>query len=88
MANGATYAIVPFVNTQNVGMVAGVVGAGGNVGGMMFGFLFKSDLSYAEAFQIIGAIALVVSLLVFSTRFEKKAVVEVDDDDAAVGAPA
>lgn len=85
MANGATYAIVPFVNTQNVGMVAGIVGAGGNVGGMMFGFLFKSDMSYAQAFQVIGGIAIVVALLVFVTRFEKKLVVEIDDADAMSG---
>ena len=88
MANGATYAIVPFVNTQNVGMVAGIVGAGGNVGGMMFGFLFKSDMSYAQAFQVIGGIAIVVALLVFVTRFEKKAVTEIDDTDAMSGVPA
>jgi NNP family nitrate/nitrite transporter-like MFS transporter len=88
MANGATYAIVPFVNTQNVGMVAGIVGAGGNVGGMMFGFLFKSDMSYAQAFQVIGGIAIVVASLVFVTRFEKKAVTEIDDTDAMSGVPA
>ena len=41
MANGATYGIVPFINEKNVGMISGIVGAGGNVGGMLFGFLFK-----------------------------------------------
>lgn len=81
MANGATYAIVPFINQNNVGMVAGIVGAGGNFGGMMFGFLFKSDLSYADAFQIIGGVVLVVSLLVLVTRFENKS-------DAVVGGKA
>ena len=86
MANGATYAIVPFVNTKNVGMVAGVVGAGGNVGGMMFGFLFKSNLSYADAFQIIGSIAIVVALLVLVTRFERKSVVELDETATGVTA--
>jgi nitrate/nitrite transporter NarK len=30
MSNGATYGIVPFVNTKNVGLVSGIVGAGGN----------------------------------------------------------
>ena len=42
MANGATYGIVPFINEKNVGLVSGIVGAGGNMGGMLFGFLFKS----------------------------------------------
>jgi NNP family nitrate/nitrite transporter-like MFS transporter len=39
MANGVTYAITPFIDEKNVGMVSGIVGAGGNVGGMLFGFL-------------------------------------------------
>ena len=86
MANGATYAIVPFVNTKNTGMVAGIVGAGGNVGGMMFGFLFKSNLSYAEAFQYIGFVVLAVAVLVFITKFDRKTVFEVDDKDGMVTA--
>jgi NNP family nitrate/nitrite transporter-like MFS transporter len=77
MANGTTYAIVPFINPKNVGTVAGVVGAGGNVGGMLFGFLFKSEsITYAQAFLYIGAIVTVVSLVVFLTRFEKQAVAQ------------
>ena len=59
MANGATYAITPFVNEKNVGLVSGIVGAGGNVGGMLFGFLFKSkSITYLEAFSYIGIIAI------------------------------
>jgi len=70
MANGATYAITPFVNEKNVGMVSGIVGAGGNVGGMLFGFLFKSaTITYVEAFQYIGYVVIVVSLIVLITRY-------------------
>ncbi len=73
MANGATYAITPFVNTKNVGLVSGIVGAGGNVGGMLFGFLFKSSsITYLQAFSYIGFIAIAVSLIVLVTRFSKK----------------
>ena len=73
MANGATYAITPFVNEKNVGLVSGIVGAGGNVGGMLFGFLFKSkSITYTDAFGYIGMIAIAVSLLVLVTRFTKK----------------
>lgn len=73
MANGATYAITPFVNEKNVGLVSGIVGAGGNVGGMLFGFLFKSkSITYVDAFGYIGMIVMGVSLLVLVTRFTKK----------------
>lgn len=73
MANGTTYAITPFVNEKNVGLVSGVVGAGGNVGGMLFGFLFKSkSITYLEAFYYIGIIAVAVSVIVLLTRFGKE----------------
>ena len=72
MANGATYAITPFINEKNVGLVAGIVGAGGNVGGMLFGFLFKSaSITYLQAFSYIGVIVIGVSLIVLVTRFAK-----------------
>lgn len=72
MANGATYAITPFINEKNVGLVSGVVGAGGNLGGMLFGFLFKSpSITYAQAFSYIGMIVVLVSLIVLLTRFAK-----------------
>lgn len=73
MANGTTYAITPFVNEKNVGLVSGIVGAGGNVGGMLFGFLFKSkNITYLEAFSYIGMIAVAVSVIVLLTRFGKE----------------
>lgn len=73
MANGTTYAITPFVNEKNVGLVSGIVGAGGNVGGMLFGFLFKSNsITYLEAFSYIGMIAVAVSVIVSLTRFAKE----------------
>ncbi|AEW01557.1 MFS transporter [Niastella koreensis] len=77
MANGATYGIVPFINEKNAGLVAGIVGAGGNLGGMAFGFLFKSDsITYIEAFRYIGIIVIVVSVIIFITRFRKGAAKE------------
>lgn len=72
MANGATYAITPFVNAKNVGLVSGIVGAGGNVGGMMFGFLFKSEnITYMQAFAYIGLIVVAISVIIFITRFSE-----------------
>jgi NNP family nitrate/nitrite transporter-like MFS transporter len=73
MSNGATYGIVPFVNAKNVGLVSGIVGAGGNLGGMLFGFLFKSSsVTYVEAFTYIGYTVIVVSVIVLITRFQKQ----------------
>jgi MFS transporter, NNP family, nitrate/nitrite transporter len=70
MANGATYAITPFVDEKNVGIVSGIVGAGGNAGAMLFGFLFKSTtISYLQAFQYIGYTVIGVSLVVLITKF-------------------
>lgn len=80
MANGATYGIVPFINEKNVGLVAGVVGAGGNLGGMCFGFLFKSEsITYIEAFRYIGIIVIIVSVVIFITRFRKEKIKEEPD---------
>ena len=72
MANGTTYAIVPFINQKSIGLVSGIVGAGGNIGGMLFGFLFKSEsITYSQAFFYIGITVAVVSIIIFITRFEK-----------------
>lgn len=77
MANGTTYAIVPFVNKKAVGVVSGVVGAGGNVGGMLMGFLFKSTtITYSEAFLYIGAAVAVVGLGMLLVNFSKEPVQE------------
>ncbi len=76
MANGTTYAIVPFINEKNVGLVSGIVGAGGNLGGMLFGFLFKAEgISYLQAFSFIGIAAIVVGAIVLVTRFERPSTV-------------
>lgn len=76
MANGATYSLVPFVNTEAVGSVAGIVGAGGNIGAMLIGFLFKykavkvSDdmIDYSNAFTTLGYIVLVIGVVVLVFR--------------------
>ncbi len=73
MANGGTFGIVPFVNAKNMGLVSGIVGAGGNLGGVLFGFVFKSSaLSYALAFQYIGYGIVAVAILIAITPFTLK----------------
>jgi MFS transporter, NNP family, nitrate/nitrite transporter len=76
MANGATYAMTPFLNNKNVGLVAGIVGAGGNIGGMMMGFLFKNpQITYATAFFYIGSAVLAVAVIIVITRFSKPEII-------------
>ncbi|MFT7538405.1 MAG: NNP family nitrate/nitrite transporter-like MFS transporter [Lysobacterales bacterium] len=70
MAEGATFAIVPFVNKKALGAVAGIVGAGGNAGAVMIGFLLKSEgLSYAQALFVLGGVVMVSSALTLVVRF-------------------
>ena len=61
MSNGATYAVVPFVNQKALGSVAGIVGAGGNVGAVAAGFLFKGSLSWPTVLFMLGGIITVCS---------------------------
>jgi NNP family nitrate/nitrite transporter-like MFS transporter len=69
MSNGVTYSVVPFVNKRALGAVSGIVGAGGNVGSVMAGFLFKGSVPWTQALLILGAIVCVVSALAFALRF-------------------
>ncbi|ANH79780.1 MFS transporter [Niabella ginsenosidivorans] len=73
MVNGATYAMTPFINIKNIGLISGIVGAGGNLGGMLFGFLFKSNaITYSQAFSYIGLAVIATSFIVLFTRFGKQ----------------
>ena len=70
MANGATYSVVPFINKKALGAVAGIIGAGGNVGGVLFGFLFREEtMSYALALFYLGIIVSVMSLVSVIVKF-------------------
>jgi NNP family nitrate/nitrite transporter-like MFS transporter len=69
MSNGATYAVVPFVNRKALGAVAGIVGAGGNVGSVMAGFLFKGSMPWTQALLVLGAIVVVISVFSLMVRF-------------------
>lgn len=72
MSNGATYSVVPFVNKRALGAVAGIVGAGGNVGAVMAAFLFKTaSLSWPQALMILGGIVVVISSLTLTVRFSE-----------------
>lgn len=70
MAEGATFSVVPFINKKAIGMVSGIVGAGGNVGAVMAGFLFKMEgLSYSQSLSIMGITVTAVSACSLIIRF-------------------
>ena len=72
MSNGATYSVVPFVNQRALGAVAGIVGAGGNVGAVLAGFLFKTaSISWPQALFILGVTVAGVSTLTLAVRFSE-----------------
>ena len=71
MSNGATYALVPFVNKRGLGAVAGIVGAGGNAGSVLAGFLFKGSMPWTQALLVLGAAISAVSILAFVVRFSE-----------------
>jgi len=72
MAEGATYSVVPFINKKALGAVAGVVGAGGNAGAVLAGFLFKGSIDWSQAFFIMGVVVTIASFLAFFVRFSTR----------------
>jgi MFS transporter, NNP family, nitrate/nitrite transporter len=64
MANGAAYAIVPLIHRGNLGAVAGIVGAGGNVGAVLAGFLFRAPSDqWPSVLQTLGVGVLICALI-------------------------
>jgi NNP family nitrate/nitrite transporter-like MFS transporter len=60
-SEGGTFSIVPYVSPKYTGMIAGIVGAGGNIGAIIWGFIFREyedDIS----FIILGFIVIGISI--------------------------
>ncbi|HEY8667731.1 MAG TPA: MFS transporter [Tepidisphaeraceae bacterium] len=53
---GATYAVIPFINRKSIGSVAGIVGAGGNVGAVLSGLLFRGAINCPSALLVLGVL--------------------------------
>ncbi|WP_431024050.1 NarK family nitrate/nitrite MFS transporter [Halomonas sp. H5] len=94
MAEGATYGVVPFVNKKAVGAVAGIVGAGGNVGAVAAAFLFRSEaITYQQGLFYLGLAVLALASCALLVRFspeveaeEAKAYREAVGEDSGAGA--
>lgn len=66
MGNGATYSVVPYMNKRAIGMVSGIVGAGGNLGAMLMGFVLKMEgVTYQQGLMCIGMAVSLISLSAF-----------------------
>ncbi len=85
MAEGATFGLVPFMDKKRLGAVAGIVGAGGNMGAVIWSStLFSTSvLTYAQGFFILGALIVGISFFAFAVRFAQETV---DEEDAALAA--
>jgi NNP family nitrate/nitrite transporter-like MFS transporter len=68
MAAGATYAVVPFINQKALGSVAGIVGAGGNLGAVTAGLLFTDLMPWPQALMILGFAVVCCSFVTFLVR--------------------
>jgi len=64
-AEGTTYGIVPYVCSGSAGTVAGIVGAGGPAGAVVFGFGFLFISNTQHAYFLMGGFVIVAAMLSF-----------------------
>ena len=72
MACGATYALVPFINRRALGGVAGIIGAGGNVGAVAAGFLMKGMSTTQQGLYVLGMVVTISALCAIAVRFSRE----------------
>jgi NNP family nitrate/nitrite transporter-like MFS transporter len=69
MACGATYAIVPFIDRKALGGVAGIIGAGGNIGAVAAGFMMKGIGDTQRTLVLLGLMVTASALCALAVRF-------------------
>ncbi|MFK4443699.1 NNP family nitrate/nitrite transporter-like MFS transporter [Caballeronia udeis] len=72
MACGATYALVPFIDRKALGGVAGIIGAGGNVGAVAAGFLMKGFGNVQQTLAMLGVLVTLSALCALAVRFSSE----------------
>ncbi|KAG2156770.1 nitrate transporter [Suillus bovinus] len=69
VANGVNFSLVPHCNPNSNGFMSGIVGAMGNLGGILFAIIFRFEPSPpAKAFWICGIITVGVNLILCIIR--------------------
>ncbi|KAL3892010.1 hypothetical protein ACJMK2_004250 [Sinanodonta woodiana] len=60
MGCGSTYALVPYINPHRVGVISGLIGAGGNVGGIIWNTVWADmvDTDPSRWFWVLGVCVL------------------------------
>ena len=69
MACGSLYALVPFIDRKVLGGVSGIIGAGGNIGGVAAALLLRFTGAPQLCFMVLGISAVVCGCAVGMIRF-------------------
>ncbi len=72
MACGSLYALVPFIDRKVLGGVCGIIGAGGNIGGVAAGLLLRFTGKPAMCFMVLGIAAIICACGAAAIRFSVK----------------
>ena len=72
MACGSLYALVPFIDRKILGGVCGIIGAGGNIGGVAAGFLLRGTGNIQFCFLVLGISAMIAACGAAIIRFSVK----------------
>jgi NNP family nitrate/nitrite transporter-like MFS transporter len=81
MTSGATFSVVPFINKKAMGVVAGIVGAGGNVGAVCYAqFLRTNQIPLQDLFFYLGIVVSIIAFLGLFIRFSAAHEKEVSDE--------
>ena len=72
MACGSIYALVPFLDRKVLGGVCGIIGAGGNLGGVAAGLLLRFTGLPQLCFLVLGIAAIVCACGAATIRFSVK----------------
>ena len=72
MACGATYSLIPFVNRRALGGVAGIVGAGGNLGAVIAGFVVKGASTVQSSLFVLGTVVTLCAACALAVRFSRE----------------